>query len=180
MSTVPKELLDQDNDKDNAAPLGADSSSKDKFYSREFPRELFIDFLLQIVCYQWQCWLERTFPARPRQKVDVQQLREKDKHGESSEELEEEIMRKLIAQGKVKRGGVSWINTAIKWALNNILGVIIFAALYETIMGVIIWRSPSKTWSQIKWVCESPCQLEQIADQVYTYSHLFSAWLAIF
>ena len=94
----------------------------------------------------------------------MQQLREKDKHGESSEELEEEIMRKLIAQGKVKRGGVSWINTAIKWALDNILGVIVFGALYETITGVIRWRSPSKTWKQVKWVCEAPCQFESSAN----------------
>ncbi|GAB7341281.1 hypothetical protein MBLNU457_7553t1 [Dothideomycetes sp. NU457] len=150
-NNVPKEALDQDDIKDDAASLDPKSFLEETLYTRDFPQRVFIDFLLQILCYQWQCWLERTFPTRPRQKVDVQQLREKDKHSETSEEMEEVIMQKLIAQGKVKRGGVSWVNIGLKWALDNILGVLIYGAFYEMIEGVIKWRSLLKIWSRIKW-----------------------------
>ena len=80
---------------------------------------------------------------------------------ESDDEREEEIMKKLIAKGKVQRSGLSWFNTFVKWILDTICMNFFFGAL--AILWEILWESmwnrhaPSKTWSDMKFVRPAFC-----------------------
>jgi hypothetical protein len=87
----------------------------ESFYGRVLPREVVIFFLLSIFQYWWLVWLERMLPARPRHrsgavshKVEV----------EESEDREEEIVKKWIAQGRVNWTSLKWCNTFLNGCCN--------------------------------------------------------------
>lgn len=74
--------------------------------------------------HYWHLWLERTFPARPGGVVQVAHgTTEKLKADDDLDEVREEVVvRKWIAQGKVRRSSLSLWNTLVKWVLHLTIG----------------------------------------------------------
>ncbi|KAI1337509.1 hypothetical protein F5Y15DRAFT_156579 [Xylariaceae sp. FL0016] len=86
-----------------------------------FPVSLAIFLLLAPLDYHWNMYLERLLPTRRRAALPPPEHREKFAvgNGGDDESREEEIVRKWIAQGKVRRASVSWLNTFVKWVLTT-------------------------------------------------------------
>jgi hypothetical protein len=128
--------------KDGVETKGAFSSV------HKLAREVFVDLVMQLLYYPWQVWLERTFPARqpPRLVLDKAQLQEKDKGSVGSDEMEEEIMRRLLASGRVRRASLNWWNTGVKWALDAFLGTLVMTCIAAVLEGVVEW----KKWAEIR------------------------------
>jgi hypothetical protein len=80
------------------------SNSEESFYWRTLPRDVFACIIITILGYYWQIWLERTFPARTRpcEKVVSEKFAERD-----DESREEKVVKKWIAQGKIRRASLS-------------------------------------------------------------------------
>lgn len=88
--------------------------SEESFYKSEFPRNIVIVIVITILEYYWQIWLERILPARARPSTVVpEKISTEDDDGR-----EEEVVKKWIAQGKIRRASLNWCNTAIKWILD--------------------------------------------------------------
>lgn len=109
---VPEELLQE-----------MDSGFKPRsFWLYDLPKTFLWDLITAPLNYRWQCWLEWLLPARRRGPAVYSQPRthpEKEVVDiETDDEMEERVMRKLIAKGKVQRSGFSWFNTIAKWILD--------------------------------------------------------------
>ncbi|KAK4541401.1 hypothetical protein LTR36_008002 [Oleoguttula mirabilis] len=137
--------------KDNS-PAGP--ASNYTFYLKELPPDLLVCAPLTLLAYKWQCWLERTFPGRPRGNQNaIKQAGEKEEIAFSDDEqLEEEIMRKLIAKGKVRRSSISWCNTLMKWFIDNTFGVLFFASATRVLSDALKLHLSSNTWSGLRSV----------------------------
>ena len=85
------------------------------FYGISLAREAVIIVVVNIMLYYWNIWLERKFPTRSRPAA-VESIDDKTEKL-TDEQVEEEIVKKWIAKGKVKRASVNWGNTLVKWAL---------------------------------------------------------------
>ncbi|KAK5122330.1 hypothetical protein LTR85_004241 [Meristemomyces frigidus] len=131
---------------------GDSTTSNYTFYLKHLPRGTLAAVPLVVLAYKWQCWLERTFPGRPRGKPDLfKQAGEKKELAISDDEqLEEEIMRKLIAKGKVRRSSISWCNTLFKWLLDNTIGVLFFASGGIVLSKAMELQAPSHIWAHLK------------------------------
>ncbi|KAF2033122.1 hypothetical protein EK21DRAFT_59322 [Setomelanomma holmii] len=95
------------------------SSSSQSIYSWKLPREVAIMVVISALQYYWFIWLEKMLPARPRRKDVPYQRHEKI---EESEGREEEIVKRWIAQGRVKRASLNWCNTFLKWVVELTIG----------------------------------------------------------
>ncbi|KAK5130185.1 hypothetical protein LTR08_002394 [Meristemomyces frigidus] len=131
----------------------SDISSSHTFYLKNLPRDLFTLLPLTLVAYLWQGWLESTFPGRQRQRFSPDAARQagekKGRAADSDEELEQEIMHRLIAKGKVRRASISWFNTLVKWSLDNTLGVLFFQSAATMLSGSLKLQGVRKSWSEL-------------------------------
>jgi hypothetical protein len=119
-------------DPEEQLPAESDVSHYD-YYTYEAPRRLLEDLVIQVVAYYKLCWLEKLLPTRPLANRDVTQILEKDKEIREREEMEEEIMQKLITEGKVKPVGISWRNVIIRWLLDDIPGNLLIGIVAFTL-----------------------------------------------
>ncbi|KAJ4371269.1 hypothetical protein N0V83_004486 [Neocucurbitaria cava] len=78
--------------------LSTTDTPEESFYGRWLPREIVVFALISVLQYWWLIWLERILPARPRRKTVPYQQHEK--VAEESEDREEEVVKKWIAQGR--------------------------------------------------------------------------------
>jgi hypothetical protein len=117
------------------------SNSEESFYWRTLPRNVFACTIIAILGYYWQIWLERTFPARtrPSEKVVSEKFAELD-----DENREEEVVKKWIAQGKIRRASLSWWNTFVKWVLDVVIGGLWMASVYCILDGLLKMKSSPK------------------------------------
>ncbi|PVI05764.1 hypothetical protein DM02DRAFT_516207 [Periconia macrospinosa] len=102
--------------------LGATTGDQrvlESYYQRELPRGIVIVLIMSSLQYCWFIWLEKMFPARPRLKEVPPQGYEK---VEKYEVREEEVVKKWLAQGKVRRALLNWCNTFLKWVINLTIG----------------------------------------------------------
>lgn len=132
----------------NGTPTLSDSS-EESFYKSELPRAIIVVIIVTILEYYWQIWLERILPARPRPSNIVleKQLAEDD------DTREDEIVKKWIAQGKVRRASLSFWNTALKWILDMTVGQLWIACLSHVLEEVLKWRKGKSVMKNInKWV----------------------------
>ena len=130
------------------------SNSQESFYWRTFPRDLLVCTICAILGYYWQIWLERAFPARPRPSEKL--VSEKFAEGDD-ESREEEVVKKWIAQGKIRRASLSWWNTFIKWVLDLVIGGLWMAAVYCFLERLLKMKSsPKLLLKGLKWVRLSP------------------------
>lgn len=98
-----------------------------EFYLDHVPHNLVQNFVIQFAAYYWQSMIDRWIPTRPL--AELPQAKEKDKEVRGREEMEMEIMQKLIAEGRVKPGGIKWRNVLLRWLLDDTLGTALFGAL---------------------------------------------------
>ncbi|KAH9826000.1 hypothetical protein Tdes44962_MAKER03783 [Teratosphaeria destructans] len=153
-SNVPAELWME--------PTEDETQSHNDFYFDKLPRDTIISFILTPLNYWFQCWLERVLPGRARIAPSANVSSEKpliEKTVEGDEELEEEMMRRLLARGKVQRSTLSWVNTALKWLLINVVAMEVFGLCISAFRG--IWRRNSARviWWELKTVCTPLCLL---------------------
>jgi hypothetical protein len=121
---------------DPAAPFAMERTS---FYLDSLPRRVFVYALLVPLQLYWNVWLEYAFPARPRV-VNVSYKANKDGEKSPSENdaRDEEVVNRLIAQGKVRRSSVSWRNTFLKWILDMTVGLVWYWTVFYLIHGIVI------------------------------------------
>ncbi|KAI6836886.1 hypothetical protein KC340_g14170 [Hortaea werneckii] len=123
------------------------SKSAKSFYFDELPRDLAIQLILFLANYQWQCLLERWLPTRPQGSNFTAQ--EKAKVTDDDDMMEDEVMRRLIAKGKVKRASISWCNVFLKWVINNTITFSVIALAYHVIDEVSHLHSPIQIWKDL-------------------------------
>lgn len=126
----------------------SDFRTRHSFYLKELPIEVLCGLPIAMLAYRWHYLLEKMWPSRPRHShISTQQA---EKKVESDDELEEEIMRKLIAKGKVRRSSISWCNTLLKWSISNVLGTLLFNAASVMLIGAFKLQTPATTWPDLK------------------------------
>ncbi|KAF2831511.1 hypothetical protein CC86DRAFT_314923 [Ophiobolus disseminans] len=106
------------------APAGlangtATNDLNEAFYGRFLLREIVVSAVFAALEYWWLIGLERILPGRPRNKDVLSQL---SGQVEESEDREEEVVKKWIAQGRVRRASLNWGNTLLKWVLDLTVG----------------------------------------------------------
>lgn len=106
----------------------------ESFYGRKLPRETIIQFVLLMLRYYWLIYLEKLLPARPRKRGILPEGKEK---FEESEDREEEVIQKWIAQGRIRRASLNWCNTSLKWILTLTVWRI-FAFTCDHVLGGIL------------------------------------------
>ena len=126
----------------------SDAAAKESFYYNTLPRKVFCNAAITPLLYLWNIWLERTLPARPRGGKVTPEM-SKAAASDGNEQIEEEIVKKWIAQGKVQRSSVSWRNTLLKWFLYITFGNLVFEVLWMILDEVARLHSPSKLVSRI-------------------------------
>jgi len=124
-------------------------SSPESFYGRKFPRRLFVRFMLSALVYWWLIFLERMLPARPRRREVLYQREEK---VEESEDREEEVVKKWIAQGRVRRASLNWCNTFLKWLLHVTVGRLLYEVADHILNNFLQLKSPREALEGIKTV----------------------------
>lgn len=95
--------------------------------------------------YYWHIWLERILPTRLKGTV-VPVRDEKEAPLETNEDVEEKIVQKWIAQGKVRRSSISWANTIAKWMLELSVGNLWRCVLWILLQRIVQFK-PSK-WNE--------------------------------
>lgn len=119
------------------------------FYRSVLPRNIFVGVLLFPLSYYWHIYLERFFPARPRS-IEKNEKTEFN----VNEGQEEEVVKRWIAQGKIKRASVSWWNTFVKWVLHLTVGKLWFYSLRHLVDGFVRWKTVKVILGNFKSVCE--------------------------
>ncbi|CAO2655701.1 Nn.00g045040.m01.CDS01 [Neocucurbitaria sp. VM-36] len=119
--------------------LSGTEKSPESFYVRTLPREVIIYMVMSALHYWWFIWLERMLPARPRYRLVPYQQEEK---VEDSEDREEEVVKKWIAQGRVRRASLNWCNTFLKWLLEIIMGNLWYITVEHVVRALLKLQSP--------------------------------------
>jgi hypothetical protein len=134
----------------SAVPLSGDSEG---FYFSYLPRNVLVHALLCPLVYYWHIYLERLFPVRPRG-VKIAYAKKEKVEVDVNEGQEEEVVKRWIAQGKVRRSSVSWWNTFVKWVLHITIGKLLFLSLRHVLDGFLRWRSITTSLGTLKGVCD--------------------------
>ena len=132
----------------STVPLPDDSEG---FYLSYFPRNVLVHALLCPLVYYWHIYLERFFPVRPRG-VEIDYAKKEKLEVDVNEGQEEEVVKRWIAQGKVRRSSVSWWNTFVKWVLHITIGKLLFLSLRHVLDGFLRWRSLTTSLGTLKGV----------------------------
>jgi hypothetical protein len=132
------------------AEKGTFSPMKDpseSFYGRKLPRRVAVYLLLSALQYWWYLALEKMLPARPRPRVLLSDQRVE--KAEESEDREEEVVKKWIAQGRVYRASLNWCNTFLKWILDMTIGRLWYHAVEHVLDSLFKLQSPKKIVSRL-------------------------------
>jgi hypothetical protein len=125
------------------------------FYSRVFPQEVFLFIVLAALQYWWYIALERMLPARPRGNVQIERYEKV----EESEDREEEVVKKWIASGRVRRASLNWCNTFLKWVVELTVGRLWYHAVEHVLRGLFRLESPRTAVKGLIFVSQEPCSL---------------------
>ncbi|KAH4807567.1 hypothetical protein HBI46_123560 [Parastagonospora nodorum] len=112
---------------------------EESFYWRRFPRDIVVYMILAAMQYWWYIALEKMLPARPRYKDVVPSAK-----FEESEDREEEVVKKWIAQGRVNRASLNWGNTFLKWTLDMTIGRVWHRTVYHVLTWLLKLQHPKK------------------------------------
>ncbi|KAF2690386.1 hypothetical protein K458DRAFT_413158 [Lentithecium fluviatile CBS 122367] len=115
--------------------------SPESFYGKRLPREVVVLLVLCTLGYCWLIWLERMLPARPRRKDVPYEGKER---VEESEDREEEVVKRWIAQGRVRRASLNWCNTFLKWVLDLTVGHLWYHTVEHLVRGLLKLQSPKE------------------------------------
>lgn len=133
----------------NSVPCGLLNTPPEKFYSWSLPREVLIYTLISVLQYYWLLWLETILPARPRRRTAGQSYQ-----GEG-DVREEEIVKKWIAQGRVKRASLNWCNTFLKWVLELTIGRLWYHGVEHVVRVLLKLQNPGTVMQGMKRVSRS-------------------------
>lgn len=122
---------------------------EEPFYTRILPGNLVILLILSALQYLWLMLLEKMLPARPRRRQVAYQHEEK---VEETEDREEEVVKKWIAQGRVRRASLNWCNTFLKWLLQVTVGRACYYTVYRLLEDIILRESPKQLVASFKKV----------------------------
>jgi hypothetical protein len=139
----------------NGAIGNASIEATESFYLRTYPREVIISLMLAILQYWWLIWLERVLPARPRYRDTLHQQKGQ---FEENEDREEEVVKKWIAQGRVRRASLNWCNTFLKWVLDLTVGLLLMFTVEHMLRQLLKLNSPMLIFDDL--------------DGVSSFSHL--------
>lgn len=129
--------------------LSTTETPPESFYGRWLPREIVVFALISVLQYWWLIWLERILPARPRRKTVPHQQHEK---VAESEDREEEVVKKWIAQGRVRRASLNWCNTFLKWVLEFSVGKLWYHTVEHVFRVLLKFQAPSTILQGLKSV----------------------------
>lgn len=118
-----------------------------KFFKSQFPRDAATIVVGTIFLYHWYLWLERILPTRSRTFATAPPSTSASEKTEGDEEVEEEIIKKWIAQGKIKRSSVNWTNTFLKWILHLTLGMALWRSTWVLTSALVRLKKP-------QWIVE--------------------------
>jgi hypothetical protein len=130
-------------------------NSEEPFYST-LPREVFIHFVLYTLQYCWFIGLEKMLPARPKRREVLHEGKEK---VEENEDREEEVVKKWVAQGRVRRASLNWCNTFLKWMINMTVGRLWFHATGLATAKLLELQSPKLLFKGFRSVSRPPALL---------------------
>ena len=147
---------DLDEDGDGSKPAKS-------FYFDKLPRNLAIQLVLSLANYQWQCLLERYLPTRPQGNSFTAQ--EKAKVTDDDDMMEDEVMKRLIAKGRVRRASISWCNVFLKWLINNTITFAVMASAYHIIDDASHLRSLSQIWEDLLLVRTRNLRLKTLLSE---------------
>ncbi|KAF2017689.1 hypothetical protein BU24DRAFT_420739 [Aaosphaeria arxii CBS 175.79] len=111
------------------------------FYTVVFPRDVILNTIILMLQYYWYTWLERMLPARPRR---IEAYYGRTEKIEESDDREEEVVKKWIAQGRVKRASLNWCNTFLKWIIELTIGRLWLYTVSHFLGGLLRMESPRK------------------------------------
>jgi hypothetical protein len=147
--------LSRTTDISNATAVNGTSAmpkmSVESIYGWRLPREVAIYLVISTLQYYWLIWLERILPARPRRRDVPYQRHEK---VEESEDREEEIVQRWIAQGRVKRASLNWYNTFLKWVLELTVGRLWYHAIEHVLRVLLRDGAPRSMFKGMKGVSQ--------------------------
>ncbi|KAK8080923.1 hypothetical protein PG997_008741 [Apiospora hydei] len=126
-----------------------DTINPKSFYGHYLPRGMVACLLMSAFFYVWAVSLERAFPTRPRGGEAAYPKQEKVVVELSPEH--EEVVKRWIARGRVRRSSISWCNTLIKWLLE----VVVRAALEGIILDWFDALSCFDGWTNF-WLTGGP------------------------
>lgn len=129
------------------------SKIKKSFYGHELPRDVLTVMIVTILEYYWQTWLERILPARPRPANFVPEKISP----EDDDQREEEVVKKWIAQGKIRRASLSFWNTAIKWLLDITAGQFAITCVFYLMENLLSKGDVDSFTNSLKWVSSINC-----------------------
>ena len=129
--------------------LNANKTPAESFYGRTLPREVVTYLVIYALQYRWFIWLERLLPARPRYRNVPYEREEK---VEESEDREEEVVKKWVAQGRVHRASLNWCNTFLKWLLELTVGRLWCLTVEYVIRVLLKFESPKVVLKGLKSV----------------------------
>lgn len=121
----------------NGTSVSSSTSDETSFYKHDLPRDIAIVFILTILEYYWQIWLERILPARPRPSITTPEK----VSPEDDDAREDEIVKKWIAQGKIRRASLSLWNTALKWIMDMTFGSFWIVCVSYVLEELFKWKS---------------------------------------
>jgi hypothetical protein len=117
--------------------LKTNGAQSEPYYRQVLPREVATFLIVSVLQYWWFVALEKMLPARPGRYNSLVQFQQGEKVLEESEDREEEVVKKWIAQGRVRRASLNWCNTFLKWMLDMTVGRLCCFAVESAIKIVI-------------------------------------------
>lgn len=133
----------------NSTTSAREELPDEDFYTQILPRKFVVSLILYALQYYWFIFLEKMLPARPRRRLVAYQHDEK---VEETEDREEEVVKKWLAQGRVRRASLNWCNTFLKWVLQVTMGRPAHVAVAFLIEDIILRRSAKQILSDFKFV----------------------------
>lgn len=94
--------------------------------------------LTSFIGYHWNILLERWFPSRPRGTAPAPSAR----LVVGDEQMEEEVIKKWIASGRVQRSSISWTNTLAKGLLDISFGRAMILLIGSTVRSIMLGMQP--------------------------------------
>lgn len=115
------------------------------------PRTAVVAAIVSAMQYYWLVWLDRILPARSRRRDVGGRL---DEEGEN-DVYEEKIVKRWIAQGRVKRASLSWWNTFLKWVLEMTVGRLWYHAIEHALFTLLKLQHPRNIMLEMSNVSRS-------------------------
>jgi hypothetical protein len=117
------------------ARKGTLDAYEESFYCGTLPRKVVIFVVVTAIQYWWFLALEKMLPARPSRFQDAVQS---EKVLEGGGDREEEVVKRWIAKGRVRRTSLNWCNTFLKWLLDMTVGTLWYHTVEHFVMKVVL------------------------------------------